>query len=291
MKVRDDVSTGKGKQGELGKQTYTGFNERYFEGAGSQWADCPGCDKCDQNDGYILRRGAWRCTKSHEYLFMLAKSERYFCDAEAVREDSVDPNDDRKSRVKANHKDFQREGNLLAAGSQTYPKRNKRTVWTIPTAPYSGAHFATFPPALVEPCIKAGTSKRGCCPECGAQFARVVERKSMVIDRSERTHELGRTRSSGTMVEQPTSTTLGWRQTCDHDHEPIPCTVFDPFAGSGTTLLVARALGRNGVGIDLSGEYLQQARERLSLDKLDAWSNGSKRVDDSVLDLPLFGEL
>jgi hypothetical protein len=67
----------------------------------------------------------------------------------------------------------------------------------------------------------------------------------------------------------------------------VPAVVFDPFAGSGTTLQVARALGRNGVGLDLSLEYLHLARQRLSLDALEAWGKGKK--DGSIVtDLPMF---
>jgi len=69
----------------------------------------------------------------------------------------------------------------------------------------------------------------------------------------------------------------------EHDAEPIPATVFDPFAGSGTTLQVARALGRHGIGLDLSAEYLQLARTRLELDRLDAWAEGAG-IDDTTKD-------
>jgi DNA modification methylase len=96
-----------------------------------------------------------RCTKAHEYLFLLTKSERYYYDIEAVKE-PADP---------ANHRDS-RGIRRTAPGSQDhtgfkdgrhYETRNRRSVWTIPTQPYAGAHFATFPPALVEPCILAGS--------------------------------------------------------------------------------------------------------------------------------------
>src|SRR2546428_11601209 len=94
--------------------------------------------------------------------------------------------------------------------------RNRRSVWMLATAPYRGAHFATFPAALVEPCILAATSERGCCPRCGAPWQRDVER-----------------------IEKTT-----WGPTCScPDAEPIPCVVLDPFAGSGTTLMVAKRLG------------------------------------------------
>ena len=102
-----------------------------------------------------------RPTKSHEYLFLLSKSQRYYYDADAIREPSL-TNDPRHpytsegawqldGRPKA-----QRKGGQLRDGDD-FTSRNKRTVWTIATRPYSGAHFATFPEQLVEPCILAGS--------------------------------------------------------------------------------------------------------------------------------------
>jgi DNA modification methylase len=107
-----------------------------------------------------------RCTKAHEYIFLLSKSQKYFYDNEAIKEPSEHPEDNRKSRVNTSTaKDFQRDvGNKLAVGDKTYPFRNKRSVWTVNTKPYSGAHFAVFPEELIEPCILAGTSQRGHCP-------------------------------------------------------------------------------------------------------------------------------
>ena len=73
-------------------------------------------------------------------------------------------------------------------------------------------------------------------------------------------------------------------------YKPIPCTVFDPFVGSGTMLLVARKLGRRGVGMDLSMDYLvNNARERLSLDRLEAWEEGGIDAEPNYHELPLFG--
>lgn len=82
--------------------------------------------------------------------------------------------------------------------------------------------------------------------------------------------------------------TVGWRPTCEHDAEPIPATVLDPFVGSGTTLQVTRQLGRSGIGLDLSMKYLtQNARKRLELDRLDQWQNGIK-AELNTENLPLF---
>lgn len=125
-----------------------------------------------QSDGWWLRQDIiWakpnpmpesvtdRCTKAHEYVFLMAKSERYFYDADAVKEAAetkphgpgyvtFDENSLRNDRIpgnEANHRTWGADG-----------KRNRRSVWQISTRPYKGAHFATFPPALIEPCIKAG---------------------------------------------------------------------------------------------------------------------------------------
>jgi hypothetical protein len=83
--------------------------------------------------------------------------------------------------------------------------------------------------------------------------------------------------------------TTGWRPTCDHDADPVPSTVLDPFAGSGTTGVVARRLGRRFIGLDLSAEYLQLARARLGLTALADWHAGTSQADNSDYSgLPLF---
>jgi DNA modification methylase len=104
-----------------------------------------------------------RCTKAHEYVFLLTKSERYYYDAEAVSEPSayagVLTNDFSASAIGLRIKP---SGNAVPGRFYTVkPTRNRRSVWTVTTKPYSGAHFAVMPPDLVEPCIKAG------CPEGG----------------------------------------------------------------------------------------------------------------------------
>jgi DNA modification methylase len=125
-----------------------------------------------QADGWFLRQDIiWhkpnpmpesvtdRCTKSHEYMFLLTKSARYFYDHEAVKEKGVEPDRKRNDRIGGarGHTVRHSEGAIMGA-SET---RNKRSVWTVATAPFKQAHFATFPPALIEPCIKAGCPKGG----------------------------------------------------------------------------------------------------------------------------------
>jgi len=103
-----------------------------------------------------------RCTKAHEYIFLLSKSERYHCDMAAIGEPAIYPGEQlgivRGTKRRASGMNVAPSGNEKpgadAYGGET---RNRRSVWTVPTAQYSGAHFATFPPALIEPCILAGS--------------------------------------------------------------------------------------------------------------------------------------
>jgi len=102
-----------------------------------------------------------RPTKSHEYIFLLAKSAKYYYDAEAISEKSKDPESyagRRKRTMTAAYVSVTGHKNTTGVHEgKTYPTRNKRSVWTVTTKPYRGAHFATFPPDLIEPCILAGS--------------------------------------------------------------------------------------------------------------------------------------
>jgi DNA modification methylase len=180
-----------------------------------------------------------RCTKAHEYVFLLTKSERYFFDNDAVSEPIAASSVERLSQptlaVQAGSSRVpgKTNGNMKAvvrssgnkarkpasargvpvdtgsgtagavAGSVPWEgsTRNKRSVWTVTTRPFKGAHFAVMPSALAEPCILAG------CPDGG--------------------------------------------------------TVLDPFSGSGTTLAVAAKLGRNAIGFELNPDYIQLAEQRI----------------------------
>jgi DNA modification methylase len=102
-----------------------------------------------------------RPTKAHEYLFLLAKSPTYFYDSDAIAEPSQKWGDEGpRPRTKADGLAFERaKRDRVGNQCQVTATRNRRTVWTVATQPYSGAHFATFPPALIEPCIMAGSAR------------------------------------------------------------------------------------------------------------------------------------
>jgi len=209
-----------------------------------------------------------RPTKAHEYMFLLTKSAKYFYDAEAVREKHQP--DGRKVTTTTigpgAHKNH-----CGSAGHERWPNsgRNKRTVWTIPTKPFPQAHFATFPPALVEPCILAGTSEKGCCAECGAPWERIIEKGELVPD-NPNYKPRGNKRGDGFVKNAMTPSgetqghpnfhyekkTIGWQPTCKCNAGKKPCVVLDPFLGSGTTAMVAYKHDRKFIGIELSKPYL-----------------------------------
>ena len=177
---------------------------------------------------------------------MFAKSARYFSDGEGVREAWADDRcgvaggTDHGANWSRNN-DYLHQGKHASGDVPAASGRNLRNVFVINPQAFPDAHFATFPEALVDPLIKCSTSDKGICPECGAGWARCIEE----------------------------SETVGWRPTCRcrsprREWDPIPATVLDPFLGSGTTLLVARKLGRHGIGIELNPEYADMARKRLA---------------------------
>lgn len=196
-----------------------------------------------QADGWYLRQDIiWhkpnpmpesvtdRCTKAHEYMFLLSKSEHYYFDNEAIKEpaiyglngidrrppgivrDRLYGYESKESELRGRTVTKTKNGitirhpngkhaNEQQSSKTIVDKRNKRSVWTVPTKPYRGAHFATFPPDLIRPCIQSGA--------------------------------------------------------------PVGCTVLDPFFGSGTTGQVAKQLCRHYLGIELNPEYIKLAENRL----------------------------
>jgi hypothetical protein len=230
-----------------------------------------------------------RCTKSHEYIFMLTKSGDYFYDSEAVKEPSVDKESytGRRERNKgkitaydpANYKfngSIQEDGKLRSG--QVYPNRNLRDVWRITTNSYKEAHFATFPLKIPEICIKAGTSEKGCCPKCGAPWERVIQKDEIPSDvytNTRRPEDVsavmpnGKAAGIGRKMQEFYNdhpiVTVGWQPGCKCEAgDPVPCKVLDPFNGSGTTGVMAVKLGRDYVGIDLNPDYIEMTRKRLA---------------------------
>jgi DNA modification methylase len=238
-----------------------------------------------QADGWWLRScviwhkpnvmpGPWaRPICDHEYVFLLAKSADHFYDKWGERE---------KAKYGYSPMGYGRFGSGMGGQheSRSVEKgdggdRAIRTVWEIPTESFSGAHFATFPRKLVERCLKLGVSAKGCCPKCLSPWERIVE-----ITRS---FESGSGRSGNKINgKQPpvqgggmtldirrgpvvNGITIGWEPTCKcAAGEPIPVTVCDPFAGSGTVGVVARQMGYNFVGCELNQEYVAMAERRIA---------------------------
>jgi len=244
-----------------------------------------------QADGWYLRQDIiWskpnpmpesitdRCTKAHEYVFLLAKSERYYFDNEAVKEASQKfKNEGPRTRTKGSGIAFE-DAKKNGGGNQceVTATRNRRSVWHVATRPYSGAHFATFPPALITPCILAGTSAKGCCSKCGAPWKRVVGRndvdnKANEVIKASNVPGLKRGTShdrvrqlSGSTYQHVRGGTLGWQPSCDCEAEVTPCTVLDPFMGSGTVAGVSMKHGRRYLGCEINPDSIKLQTDRIS---------------------------
>ena len=229
-----------------------------------------------QDDGWTLRsENIWhkpnglpkfagdRPVPCHETVFMFSKRQRYFYDAEAVREPS--------------------ESGPSVGGGVT---RTRRSVWKIATEDYKGDHFAVMPSKLAEVCVLAGSSEQGCCPACGAPHTRIVELGEPLdsaylrycgADKTGGTKSKATKDFAGTKAQDASEAkrrilagsrerkTVDWVPTCKCDAgEPVSAVVLDPFCGVGTTGLVALQHGRSFVGIELYEANLEQARERLA---------------------------
>lgn len=229
-----------------------------------------------------------RCTNSHEYVFMLAKSERYVYDAQAIAEPAVRPGDIQtfggsKGR---NYTPDEHDPNYRY-GKEQWGRtiecghlRNKRSVWTVASQPYSGAHFATFPPKLIEPCILAGAPPK-VCEHCGTPWQRVIVSTGH-INKRETAHAPHST---------PTKTdSTGWAHTkratdqwqpnckCPNNTGGGKSIVLDPFMGSGTVAMVALQHNRNYLGVELNPDYIKLAQKRIAIIQPNLWSINTDEV-------------
>lgn len=246
-----------------------------------------------------------RPTRSHEYLFLFAKNQAYYYDAlaiaEPVKQSSIDrinqptfdeqtggPKDYGTTGVNTSRsmrktlENFKKKqaghGRRHEGFNERYdfnnpaPTRNKRTVWTIATTPYAGAHFATMPEALIEPCILAGSSAQA-CETCGAAWGRVVEREAGMVNLEEAARQQHRSAGAQTggiakvtlgVTEHVTRRDLGFvpRCTCTVNTGSAASIVLDPFGGSGTVARVANRFQRNAILIDLNQAYIELQEKR-----------------------------
>lgn len=208
-----------------------------------------------------------RPTKSHEYIFLLTKSARYYYDAEAVKEKAVKGDANAGAR---NYNGYSGRERLKQSESKRESGRNRRTVWTIPTKPYSGAHFAVFPPDLIKPCVLAGSPEK-VCECCGKPWERVVERTKYEPPIGERFVDESRgdkkRKLNGSDYNKSVKKTGEyWQQTCTcpDSKGTAKGLVYDPFGGSGTTAEVAATYGRNWILSELNPNYIPLINERMT---------------------------
>jgi DNA modification methylase len=269
-----------------------------------------------QSDGWYLRQDIiWskpnpmpesvsdRCTKSHEYIFLLTKSPKYYYDNVAIfekalldgRKDtiykeglkykeieltsnakSLSRNRERYPQRKMSNTGFGGDGTGLHTehdynSNNGIPGRNKRSVWNVSTQPFSEAHFATFPLKLIEPMILAGTSEKGYCVECGKPIIREVKASGGTIGSDWANREISKVgvfRTQGIINKQMKDgtykrETIGWCPFCKCNADFVPGIILDPFIGAGTVAIGALKHNRNFIGIELSPEYIEIALKRI----------------------------
>jgi DNA modification methylase len=292
-----------------------------------------------QADGWTLRAAPpWikpnpmpestkdRPNTAHEYWFMLTKGKKCYSDMEVVKQESTDKLKGKDNPYEAAHREREMRPNkagrhwrtndfirvaleskirnikkILNGSGLLLDDNGMPEMLHFNTTGYSGAHFASFNPDMIEPIVQFSTSEHGVCPRCGAPWVRVVKKGYRAPVDEEKIAEMeakgvprqkanlyGSDRKGEHYAEDPDKT-VGWEPSCMCEAPaPVPAIVLDPFAGTGVTCMVASKLGRIGIGLELSAKYANLARQRTGLRALQAWEGG-KQADGDVSGLPLFG--
>ena len=272
-------------------------NECNYKGHWIKWGHipnhrkwCPICKKIvdysKYEDGWYLRTDIiWsknnpipdpvkdRPTRSHEYIFLLTKNKKYYYDFHAVLESALESNR-KSSRIGAKNQ----IGTQRKDQGRTYAgdiKRNKRTVWTVSVANFPSAHFATFPEKLIEPCILAGTSEKGCCPKCLSPWKKIIKREEQLItvynsSKNKNSCDIFNNKIDNKKMPQDKEEyrilfkNKGWEPTCNcGEKDVIPSVILDCFSGAATTGYVSIGRGRKYVGIEINQKYIDISEKRL----------------------------
>ena len=220
-------------------------------------------------------------TSAHEKIWLITKNKKYYYDADAIKEPSITKNKPTKNLIQIKGADTPniKKGGIRLTEKGTSPHfpapnflKNKRNVWTVTTKPFRGAHFATFPKDLIEPCIKAGCPEKVCF-ECKTPYKKNYKRQRIRRDELDPTdHRYRPNKYKGAYEEingkgdagYQSSEFIGFEKDCKCKTDKFESgVVLDPFAGAGTTGLVAKENNRNAILIELNGEYLAMAKKRI----------------------------
>jgi DNA modification methylase len=189
-----------------------------------------------------------RPTHGHEYIFLLSKSPTYFYDYyNSLEATAYTPQQVQRFGARNQKGTFRQDQDRTF---EAYGMRNKRSVWTTSVSSFSGEHFATYPLALIETCIKVSTSDHGCCKECGKPWGRKTEKVEIPSEDGKE--------SEKKLIALP------WEKRCKcSTDERKPCLILDPFSGMATTGIGSLRHKRYYLGIELSQHYIDLSRDRI----------------------------
>jgi DNA modification methylase len=217
-----------------------------------------------------------RLNQSFEYIFLLTKKDKYYFDSYAIKEPLSSSTSLREAGnfIKNKMGELNKNFNSRSSDYVNSGMASMRSVWRINLQPGSnGNHIAGFPEKIPYYCIKAGSSEKGCCNDCGKPYERILESKK--IKRSELSPENinyrpndynGKYSDINGKGDAGFNETIfkGWKKTCNCESDEIsPSLILDPFMGSGTVAVVALKEQRDFYGIELNPESQTFAMERI----------------------------